>query len=253
VYFFARDVTFRKKAEEERLALVREQDARRLAQRENEVKDQFLATLSHELRAPLTPILGWTSMIRSGRLDEVAARRGLDVIERNVKVQAQLIEDLLDVSRIVSGKLRIDLRPVELGPVVEAALEAVKSSALNKHITLGVDLPATPVFVLGDAERLQQVVWNLLTNAVKFTPNDGKITLRMKARDGEARLEVADTGIGIAAEFLPHVFERFRQAENGSSRATEGSASASPSRATSSWPTTARWKRPATDSARAPG
>jgi hypothetical protein len=222
VYFFARDVTFRKRAEEERLALVREQDARRLAQRENEVKDQFLATLSHELRAPLTPILGWTSMLRTGRLDPAAERRGLDVIERNVKVQAQLIEDLLDVSRIVSGKLRIDLRPVELGPVVEAAVEAVRPAATNKRITLVVDLPAPPVFVSGDAERLQQVVWNLLANAVKFTPNEGRVRLRMEASGDAARLEVVDDGIGIAPEFLPHVFERFRQAENGSARAHGG-------------------------------
>jgi PAS domain S-box-containing protein len=221
-YVFARDVTFRRKAEEERLALVREQDARRLAQRENELKDQFLATLSHELRAPLTPILGWTSMLRSGRLDAPAQRRGLDVIERNVRLQVQLIDDLLDVSRIVSGKLRVERRALEMGPVIEAALDSVRAAAAGKRIDLRVELPAVPVLVQADAERLQQVVWNLVSNAIKFTPQGGRVELGLSVAGDEVCLAVSDDGIGIAPDFLPLVFERFRQAETGSSRGHGG-------------------------------
>ncbi|HEY5907831.1 MAG TPA: response regulator, partial [Vicinamibacteria bacterium] len=164
VYVFARDVTWRKRAEEERLLLAREQEARRVAQRENALKDQFLATLSHELRAPLTPIVGWTAMLRSGRLDATGVARGLEVIDRNVKLQAQLIEDLLDVSRIVSGKLRMDFRLLDLRPVLEAGLDAARAAAAQKKIAVGVKIPPQPLNVLGDPERLRQVVSNLASN-----------------------------------------------------------------------------------------
>jgi PAS domain S-box-containing protein len=222
VYVFAHDVTWRKTAEEERLLLAREQEARRVAQRENALKDQFLATLSHELRAPLTPIVGWSAMLRSGRLDARGMARGLDVIDRNVRLQAQLIEDLLDVSRIVSGKLRVDLRPMEVKPVVEAGLDSARAAAAEKKIQLTLHVPAEPLVVLGDPERLQQVVSNLASNAVKFTPEGGRVDVRLEGRDELVCLSVADTGIGISGAFLPHVFERFRQADGDTTRAHGG-------------------------------
>jgi PAS domain S-box-containing protein len=218
VYVFVRDITFRKVAEEERLQLVREQEARLAAEKDNEIKDEFLATLSHELRAPLTPIVGWTALLRSGRLDPAGAARGLEVIERNAKRQAQLVEDLLDVSRIVSGKLYVDQRPMDLVPVIEGGLEMVRAAAASKHLELDVVLPEGPVPVHGDAVRLQQVVWNLVSNAVKFTRPGGRIEVRLEVDEAAARISVADTGIGISREFLPHVFDRFRQADTGSAR-----------------------------------
>ena len=149
------------------------QEARNAAEKANRAKDEFLATLSHELRTPLTPILGWTVMLRSGNLDQPSILRGLEVIERNVRAQTQLIGDLLDVSRIITGKLRLEVRPIDLAPVVEAGVDAVRSSAEAKEITLDLDLPAGLPRVLGDPDRLQQVVWNLVSNAVKFTPQHG--------------------------------------------------------------------------------
>jgi PAS domain S-box-containing protein len=222
VYVFARDITFRKVAEEERLQLVREQEARRAAQRENELKDEFLATLSHELRAPLTPILGWTSVLRSGRIDAASFERGLDVIDRNVKRQVQLVEDLLDVSRIVSGKLRMDLQPLDPRAVVEAGLEAVRPAATAKRIQIDVDYGPRSLTVLADAARLQQVVWNLAANAVKFTPEGGRVEVRLDSTEGKVRLTVRDDGVGISPEFLPLVFDRFRQATTGSARSHGG-------------------------------
>ena len=222
VYVFARDVTWRRKAEEERLLLAREQEARRIAQRENALKDQFLATLSHELRAPLTPIVGWTAMLRSGRLDDAGVARGLDVIDRNVRLQAQLIEDLLDVSRIVSGKLRVELRPVDVRAALEAGLDMARAAAAEKSIQLLVHAPDEGVPVLGDPERLQQVVSNLVSNAVKFTPEGGRVEVRLLAGESHVVLAISDTGIGISPEFLPHVFERFRQADGDTTRAHGG-------------------------------
>jgi len=222
VYLFVRDITFRKTAEEERLQLVREQEARLAAERENAIKDQFLATLSHELRSPLTPILGWTSMLRGGQLAPRDAARALDVIERNARLQAQLIEDLLDVTRIVSGKLRMDMRPVDLRAVVEAGLDAVRTAALKRRITLAVELGPEPVRVVGDPERLQQVVWNLASNAVKFSNDGGSVRVSLDVEPEAARLRVSDDGAGISAEFLPHVFDRFRQATAGSTRTHGG-------------------------------
>jgi PAS domain S-box-containing protein len=182
----------------------------------NRAKDEFLATLSHELRTPLNAMLGWTKLLRTGQLDPEAASRALDTIERNTKAQAQLIEDLLDMSRIIAGKIRLDVRPVDLGIVVAAAVEVVRP-ALGKGVTLEMALE-TPCVVRGDMERLQQIVWNLLTNAIKFTPEGGRIDVRLAAVGDRAEISVADTGLGIKAEFLPHVFDRFRQADSSSSR-----------------------------------
>jgi PAS domain S-box-containing protein len=185
-------------------------------------KDEFLAMLSHELRAPLTPILGWTSVLRRGELDERQTDHALDVIERNVKLQAQLIQDLLDVSHIVSGKLRMELGPLELRGVVDEGVEVVRQTAAAKGVALEIARPAEALPVLGDAKRLQQVVWNLVSNAVKFTPAGGRVELELGSSDGFARLSVRDNGIGINPEFLPHVFDRFTQAATGTARSHGG-------------------------------
>jgi PAS domain S-box-containing protein len=194
------------------------QEARKGAERANRAKDEFLATLSHELRTPLTPILGWTVMLRSGTLDQAGMLRGLEVIERNVRAQTQLIEDLLDVSRIVTGKLRVEVRPIDLMPVVEAGLDAVRPSAEAKEIHLDAKLEPIDSKVLADPDRLQQVVWNLASNAVKFTPKGGHIEVRLRRADSQVHLSVKDNGKGINAEFLPYVFDRFRQADSTSTR-----------------------------------
>jgi PAS domain S-box-containing protein len=198
------------------------QEARNAAEKANRAKDEFLATLSHELRTPLTPILGWTVMLRSGNLDQPSILRGLEVIERNVRAQTQLIGDLLDVSRIITGKLRLEVRPIDLAPVVEAGVDAVRSSAEAKEIAVELDLPAGLPPVLGDPDRLQQVVWNLVSNAVKFTPQHGRIVVRLAKEDTHVALQVRDSGKGITPEFLPFVFDRFRQADSTSTRSHGG-------------------------------
>ena len=222
VYLFARDITFRKLAEEARLELVREQEARKAAERDNELKDQFLATLSHELRSPLTPILGWATMLRNEQVAPGEVAHALEVIERNARIQAQLIDDLLDVSRIVSGKFHMEQEPVDLRSVVEKGLDAVRPAADRRKIHLAVDLGPGPVSVLADPERLQQVVWNLAANAVKFSSEGGTVHVHVEA-DGEvARLSVRDEGVGISPDFLPHAFEHFKQASEGSTRTHGG-------------------------------
>ena len=188
----------------------------------NRAKDEFLATLSHELRTPLTAMLGWVRMLQSGTLDAATAERALHVIDRNTKLQAQLIDDLLDVSRIVTGKLSLELRAVDVGVVVEAAVDAVTPGALAKSVTLErrIDAAAGPVW--GDSHRLQQVVWNLLSNAIKFTGSGGRVTVSVDREDPHVVLRVADTGQGIAPEFLPFIFDRFRQADSTTTRAHGG-------------------------------
>jgi PAS domain S-box-containing protein len=198
------------------------QEARSAAEKANRAKDEFLATLSHELRTPLTPILGWTVMLRSGTLDQPSIQRGLEVIERNVRAQTQLIGDLLDVSRIITGKLRLEVQPIAVVPVIEAGVDAVRPSAEAKEITLEVEVPPEVPTITGDPDRLQQVVWNLVSNAVKFTPQGGRIDVRLKREGSCLTLAVADNGKGIEPEFLPHVFERFRQADSTSTRAHGG-------------------------------
>jgi PAS domain S-box-containing protein len=188
------------------------------AQRANRVKDEFLATLSHELRTPLNAILGWSQLLRMGRLDQNEVDQGLETIERNANIQSQLIEDLLDVSRIITGRLRLDVRPVELPPIIDAAIAAVRPAADAKHIRLKPKYDASAAPILGDAARLQQVVWNLLSNAIKFTPRGGRVEVMLDRVDSQVEITVRDTGSGIDPDFLPHVFERFRQADASTTR-----------------------------------
>jgi PAS domain S-box-containing protein len=184
----------------------------------NRIKDEFLATLSHELRTPLTAILGWSRLLRSGQLDEAGWGRAVQIIERNAEAQSKLIEDLLDVSRIITGKLRMEVQPVALAPVVETAVNGLRPAAEAKLVELDCTLDRAAGPVTGDPARLQQVVTNLLSNAVKFTPPGGRVDVRLEQLDGRARIVVRDTGIGISPEALPHVFERFHQANSSNTR-----------------------------------
>ena len=200
-----------RRMEEERVRLVREQEARQLAEEANRAKDEFIAMVSHELRNPLNAMLGWVTLLNSGKLDEEAQRRALEVIERNARAQAQLIDDLLDIARFASGNLRLDLHPVDLAQVVEKALDAMHPAAEAKSVAVTADLERPLEMAAGDPDRLHQVVANLLSNAVKFTPDGGAIAVSLKRDGEEAWIAVRDTGDGISAAFLPHVFERFRQ------------------------------------------
>jgi signal transduction histidine kinase len=191
--------------------------ARALAEEANRLKDEFLSTVSHELRTPLTAILGWVQMLKTGNLPPEKYERALATVERNARSQAQLIEDLLDVSRIMSGKLKLEVEPVDMCLVVEAALDTVRPAADAKGIRLQTALDSTGR-VMGDAHRLQQVVWNLLSNAVKFTPKGGRVQVLVERRDSSVEITVADTGPGISSDFLPHVFDRFRQADASTTR-----------------------------------
>ncbi|MCU0544677.1 MAG: response regulator [Oscillatoriaceae cyanobacterium Prado104] len=187
-------------------------------QRANQIKDEFLAVLSHELRSPLTPILGWTRLLQGGKLNETRQREALATIERNAKLQTQLIEDLLDISRIMQGKLSLTIAPVNLNFTIAAALETVRLAAEAKQIEIQLDLAPEVPPVSGDAGRLQQVVWNLLANAVKFTPNGGQVTVQLRQVDRMAQMRVTDTGKGIEPQFLPHIFEYFTQADSTTTR-----------------------------------
>jgi len=200
----------------------REQGARREAERANRSKDEFLATVSHELRTPLTAILGWSRLMRDAHLDEEGSARALAAIERNAEAQRRLVEDLLDVSRIVRGELYFDRTAVPLALAVNAALEAVSLQALEKGVTIEPSIEDPALTVLGDGQRLQQVIWNLVWNAVKFTPAGGHVRVLVRRRDGSAELVVTDTGIGISSSFLPHVFEWFRQADATPTRVHAG-------------------------------
>jgi len=213
------EMAVRKQAEEERARLlVREQAARAEAEAANRNKDEFLATLSHELRTPLTAILGWSHLLRSQNLNQTDTVRALDTIERNAKSQSQLIDDLLDVSRIITGKLQIDRGPIDLSSVIEAAVDAVRPAADAKSIGFDVSVEAARSYVLGDQNRLQQVFWNLFSNAVKFTPRGGRVSVDATCTDSYMRISVTDTGIGITPEFLPFIFDRFRQADGSTTR-----------------------------------
>jgi PAS domain S-box-containing protein len=217
------EIVERKRAEQEReQMLIREQAARAEAESANRTKDEFLATVSHELRTPLNAILGWTRMLRTGRIDEDTMARALETIERNAKAQAQLIADLLDVSRITSGKLRLDVRSVDLVSLIEAAIDSVQPAADAKGIRLQAVLDPRAGPVSGDPNRLQQVVWNLLSNAIKFTPREGRVQVRLERINSHIEITVSDTGKGINADFLPYVFDRFRQADGTISRAYGG-------------------------------
>jgi PAS domain S-box-containing protein len=217
------DITERKQAEQEReQLLVREQVARQEAETANRIKDEFLAVLSHELRTPLNPILGWVQLLQSRKLDAVKTAQALETIERNARLQTQLIEDLLDVSRILQGKLRLQVEPVDLVAVTEAAIATVRLAAEAKSIKLHTQFGVLLTQVAGDATRLQQVVWNLLSNAVKFTALEGSIQVQLTQQDTYVYLQVKDTGKGIAPAFLPHVFEYFRQADGTTTRSVGG-------------------------------
>jgi signal transduction histidine kinase/ActR/RegA family two-component response regulator len=205
----------RKVAEDSRRAA---EDARKVAEDANRLKDEFLSTVSHELRAPLNAINGWALMLRAGRLDAAESARALETIVRNAKSQNQLIGDLLDVSRIIAGKMRLDVAPLNLGSVIEAAVETVRPAAAAKGIHLSAALDPAADTMSGDAERLQQVVWNLLSNAVKFAPQGGRVEVSLKRVDSHVEIVVADNGRGIKPEFLPYVFEHFRQEDSGTSR-----------------------------------
>ncbi len=207
--------------EQRRDLLEREQQARMEAQRANRAKDEFLATLSHELRTPLNAILGWTSLLAGGQLDAATTRKALGIIERNTRVQAQLIEDLLDVSRIVNGTLRLDMKPLSLKAVVHAALESVRPVAEQSDVRLELTFEEDAA-VNGDQARMQQVVWNLLANAIKFTPAGGWIRVTVSRDADRVRATVTDSGAGISPEFLPYVFDRFRQEDGAATREHAG-------------------------------
>ncbi|WP_371877648.1 ATP-binding protein [Pyxidicoccus parkwayensis] len=218
----SRDIREQKRLEAERERLLaRERAAREEAEEANQLKDEFLATVSHELRTPLTAVLGWVQLLRSGALAPDKRERALATVERNARAQGQLIEDLLDVSRIMTGKLRLEVSSVEVSQVVEAALESMRPAAEAKGIRIQAALDSGGS-IMGDASRLQQVVWNLLSNAVKFTPKGGRVQVLVERRESSVEISVADTGQGISAQFLPHVFERFRQADGSTTRQAGG-------------------------------
>jgi len=202
--------------------LRREQVARAEAETANRMKDEFLATVSHELRTPLNAILGWSHMVNRGRLDPVASEQALESIERNARSQAQLVEDLLDVSRMIKGKVQLNLERVDVVSVVNAAIDSVKLAADSKQIQLQLVLDKRVQSIVGDASRLQQVVWNLVSNAIKFTPARGTVTVQLKQQEAQVELSVVDSGQGMSPGFLKFAFDRFRQADASSSRSHGG-------------------------------
>ena len=213
------DIEEMKQAEAERdQLLANERTARSEAEHVSRMKDEFLATLSHELRTPLNAVLGWANLLRSGVLEGAEAEQGLEVIERNARLQAQLIEDLLDMSRIISGKLRLDVQRVELSTVIDAAIESIQPASDAKELRFQRVLDPHAGLVMGDPNRLQQIVWNLLSNAVKFTPKSGRIQVVLKRVDSHVEIVVSDSGLGITPHFLPYVFDRFRQADSSNTR-----------------------------------
>ncbi|OUL19954.1 response regulator [Nostoc sp. 106C] len=223
VVMTAVDITKRKQIEAERISLLkREQTARANAEAASRLKDEFLAVLSHELRTPLNAILGWIKLLRKGHLDQATVNRALEVIDRNTTFQAQMIEELLDLSRIIQGKLKLEIHPVNLVSVVEATAETLRPAAEAKSVEVQLILDHNLGMIAGNANRLQQICWNLLSNAIKFTPKGGQVIVRSQKVDSYAQLQVADTGIGISADFLPHVFEYFRQADASTTRSTGG-------------------------------
>lgn len=212
----ARDITFQKVAQQQVKAAALE------AERQGRMKDEFLATLSHELRTPLQSIRGWTQLLLSSEFDAEEVKQGLEVIDRNACAQTRIIEDLLDMNRILSGKVRLDVQRVELPSIIEASIETVKPAAIAKNIRLHAVLDPLALPVIGDPSRLQQIFWNVLSNAIKFTPNGGKVMVALERVNSHLEVSFSDTGIGINPQFLPHVFERFRQADASSTRTHGG-------------------------------
>ncbi|HYG78715.1 MAG TPA: response regulator [Planctomycetota bacterium] len=203
---------------EREVLLARETELRKKAEDANRAKDEFLATISHELRTPLTPMLGWVRMLRSRNLTDPVAVRGLEVIERNVLAQTHLIEDLLDVSRIVTGKLELHIQPLNLIELTQSAIASIKPNADARNISLVVEENTPTECVLGDRERLQQVLWNLLSNAIKFTPPGGTVAVRLSQEESKATVQVSDNGEGIEPAFVPYLFDRFTQADASTTR-----------------------------------
>ena len=219
----ARDISDRRRLEEEREAILeREQEARGEAETLNRSKDQFLATLSHELRTPLNAIYGWARMLDTGRLDEPAIRRATEAILRNAAAQVQLIEDLFDVSRVITGNMRLEVRPLNVAAVLEAALDTVRPAATAKRVHLESVLEPGAEAMMGDPARLQQVAWNLLSNAVKFTPRGGRVEVHLRLVSAHIEIVVSDTGEGISPEHMPRLFQRFGQADSSSTRRHAG-------------------------------
>jgi PAS domain S-box-containing protein len=218
----AREAELQAQIEFRSQVLAREQAARAEAEQANRLKDEFLATISHELRTPLNAIMGWSHLLLTGRLDQQTSDRAIKTIHRNAQAQNQLISDLLDVSRIVSGKLVLDRLPLDLSPIIAASLDAIRPAAEAKDISLTSVIDIQTGAILADADRLQQVIWNLLSNAVKFTPRGGRIEVSLSRIDNQLQMVVSDSGIGISPEFLPHVFDRFRQADAATTRTQGG-------------------------------
>jgi signal transduction histidine kinase/ActR/RegA family two-component response regulator len=204
------------------LSATRQHELTETAERANQLKDEFLATLSHELRTPLTAIVGWSHLLGTSMLDPVASLRAIEVIRRNARMQVQMVDDLLDISRIITGKLRLSMQPVDLGTIMIAAVEGLRPAANAKEIRLRLQLDSPAEQVSGDPDRLQQVAWNLISNAIKFTPKGGSVIVSLKRVDSHVEVTVSDTGKGIAPGFLPHVFDRFRQADATTTRAFGG-------------------------------
>lgn len=212
------EIAERRRVEERlRIALLSEHAARTEAESATRLKDEFLATVSHELRTPLSAILGWSAMLRSTKFDPSGVDRALETIERNARAQAQIIEDLLDVSRIVTGRLRLECQTIDLCPMIESSIESIRPAAESKSIHINSHLEDVGALVC-DPARLQQVMWNLLSNAVKFTPAGGSVTISLRRDDSRILISVSDTGQGISAEFLPFIFDRFRQADGSITR-----------------------------------
>ena len=216
----ARDMTERKRTAEK--LLDREQAARRQAEQANRLKDEFLTTVSHELRTPLNAILGWSQILQTHNLDASETNKALDTITRSARAQNRLIDDLLDVSRIITGKLRLDIRAVDLPSVISAAVDAARPAAEAKNLRLQTLIDPQAELILGDPDRLQQVVWNLLSNAVKFTPKEGRVQIRLEQINSHVEIVISDTGKGIEPEFLPNVFDRFRQSDGSMTRRQGG-------------------------------
>lgn len=214
----AREAELQAQIEDRSRLLSNEKSARNEAERANRLKDEFLATISHELRNPLNAILGWAHMMQLGNLTPANTERAVETIYRNAKSQAQLVADLLDVSRIISGKLRLDVRPVDLLSIINAAIDSIRPAADAKGIRVRTMLDPAAGPISGDADRLQQIVWNLLTNAVKFTPKGGRIRVKLQRINSHVEIVVSDSGVGISKEFLPYVFDRFRQADASTTR-----------------------------------